>query len=204
MLKDLLKISLLSFLLVFTACQKDGSSSSESSIFTSDDTDKAVQLVDEANAELKKVKQIYIDNQGKIQDLGEAIDAMEIEKVKSIADDMVFQINNGLNFGGSAVKKIQEAKDLNISPAFRQYLTMKADALRQQLEAFELRRQAAQVLRDGFGGKDPQAITLAISTLKEKETDFKKLMEEGRALSQQANEYAEVKDREKKSQSKKQ
>jgi hypothetical protein len=203
MWKDLLKILLLTFLVFISSCQKTGSSSSGGLSILGDDTKQAVDFVNDANNDLKKVKQIYIENQGKVDDLKSAINDKQVDKVKSIADDLVDQINQGLVFGTSAVEKIDKARRLNISDAFKQYLTMKSEALTKQLDAFELRRQTAQVFRDGFGGKDPQAIEKAVANLKDKESSFKQLMEDGRALSQEANEYATAKQREKDKQEKK-
>ena len=191
MLKVLITILLFSILLVSFACQKSGSSSSSgSSSFLGDDTAEAVKFIDQANGDLREIKKIYIANQDKIDELSSAMNDKEAEKVKTIADALVTEINKGLILGGSAIEKIEKAKNLDVNSTFKEYLSMKSESLRLQLEAFGFRLEAAQVLRDGFGGKDLQAIDKAKVILTEKETEFKKLMEEGRSKSQEANEFA--------------
>jgi len=177
-------LSLLIFL--FSACQKNGSSSS-GGLLSSDDTDEAVSLITEANGDLKKIKAIYKANQGRVEELQAAMSNKEIDTVKKIADDLVFQINDGISLGENAVSKIEKAEALNTNDSFKEYLALKKESLRKQLEAFEFRRQSAQLLRDAFGGKNPQEIEKVKAVFREKEGSFQKLMEEGREQSQEAN-----------------
>ncbi len=184
-----LNLLLICLLLSATACKKLGESSSGGSIL-GDDTEEAVKIVDDANNDLREIKKIYILNQGKGDEISAAINDKDIAKVKSIADDLVTEINGGIVLGEKAVSKIEEARSKNINSSFKQYLAMKSEALRMQLKAFGFRLEAAQVLRDGFGKADKSQISTVIAEFKLKDTNFKQLMEEGRNLSQQANVYA--------------
>lgn len=176
--------------LLFSACQKKSSESGGFDILSTDDTKEAVDLINDANSDLKKIKAIYKDNMGKTVELKAAMSNKENEKVKEIAGNLVTEIDNGVTLGESAYQKIEKAKGLNINDTYKEYLDMKSEALRKQLEAFEYRRKSAILLRDSFGGKEQKEIEGIKIKFKELDDNFQKLMEEGRTLSEDANELA--------------
>lgn len=176
--------------LLFSACQKKSSESGGFNILSTDDTKEAVDLINDANSDLKKIKAIYKDNMGKTVELKAAMSNKENEKVKEIAGNLVTEIDNGVTLGESAYQKIEKAKELNINETYKQYLDMKSEALRKQLEAFEYRRKSAILLRDSFGGKEQKDLEVTKLKFKELDDNFQKLMEEGRTLSEDANELA--------------
>lgn len=184
-------ISLLALSLSFSACvgKNNSSDSSGLGVFSSDDTEKAIQVVTEANDELKKIKAIYKENEGSVEEVQSAMAAKDNAKVKSIADNLVFRINDGITLGENAISKLEEAEKLNINDTFRQYLELKRSSLRKQVDAFEYRRQAAELLSKGFSGNDPKQIDGIKLVFKEKETDFQKVWQEGRDDSQEANDF---------------
>jgi hypothetical protein len=179
----------LSFLIPACGGKNNSSDSSGLSVFSSDDTDKAIQVVTEANDELKKIKAIYKENEGSVDEVQAAMAAKDNAKVKSIADNLVFRINDGITLGENAISKLEEAEKLNINDTFRQYLELKRSSLRKQVDAFEYRRQAAELLSKGFSGNDPKQIDGIKLVFKEKETDFQKVWQEGRDESQEANDF---------------
>ena len=189
MFKDLLKISLIVFLLMSFACQKSGNSSGGLSIL-GDDTAEAVKLVADANEDLKQVKAIYKDNKDKISELQAAIAKKDIANVKKISDNLVKEIARGVKFGENATKKIEEAQALNINPVYKEYLEKKQQALEKQIGAFEYRGDAAKILSEGFGGTDKAQTDRVIAEFKEKEEKFQRLWKEGLELSQDANDFA--------------
>lgn len=176
--------------LLFSACQKKSSESGGFDILSTDDTKEAVDLINDANSDLKKIKAIYKDNMGKTVELKAAMSNKENEKVKEIAGNLVTEIDNGVTLGESAYQKIEKARGLNINDTYKEYLDMKSEALRKQLEAFEYRRKSAILLRDSFGGKEQKEIEGIKIKFKELDDNFQKLMEEGRTLSEDANELA--------------
>ena len=184
-------ICLLALSLLIPACggKNNSSDSSGLSVFSSDDTDKAIQVVTEANDELKKIKAIYKENEGSVDEVQAAMAAKDNAKVKSIADNLVFRINDGITLGENAISKLEEAEKLNINDTFRQYLELKRSSLRKQIDAFEYRRQAAELLSKGFSGNDPKQADGIKLVFKEKETDFQKVWQEGRDESQEANDF---------------
>jgi hypothetical protein len=178
-------------LLALTACRSSSDPQQDGfKIFSSDETQEAAKIIDDANNDLKNVKTIYRANQNRVEDLTQAITTKDIEKVKEIADDLVLQINDGINSAKIAVEKIEKAERMNINESYKAYLTLKRESLGKQIEAFELRRQVAKQLSESFGKKDPKEMETIQIIFREKEESFKKLMEEGKELSKQADQVA--------------
>lgn len=161
-----------------------------------DETDKAAALVQEANAELQKIKVIYNENEGdgqqagKREQLKKALEANDAAAVKKIADDVVYLINDGFDHGRAAVDKIADAQDLKINDDYREYLRLKEEALRKEMEAFEEYRQAARTLRDNYDPKNAQVRDKVKEEFKSRSENYARIMEKARDLSSQANEIA--------------
>ena len=175
---------------LFAACKKTDSSDDFETSFFSDDTTAAAELVTQANEDLNKIKLMYKKNEDQLEELQSAMKSNDIEKVKKITDDLVYVINDGMALGESAVEKLEKAEAMNINPEFKEYLDLKTQGLRKQLEAFEERRQAARLLRDVFGANDPAMIEKSKHGFKEKEDHFQKIMEEAREIGKKANDLA--------------
>lgn len=196
MKKSFLLLLVFCLLAFFSACRASRSSSTSTpdsddggiQIFgNSDQTQEAADLVYAANEDLNKVKKIYKENEHGVQDLTEAINQKDVEKVKQIADDLVYKINDGMNIGTEAVAKIEKAQELKINETFKEYLSLKELALQKQLDAFEFRRQAGIKIRDAYGEKDKLKIDLAKADLVEKEKNFKLYMDQAKEMSMRAN-----------------
>lgn len=185
-------IVLILFCITFSACKKDETNSDSSDVldFSSDDTDKAVALIQEANDELKRIKILYNENESDLKGLREAMKNQDFAKTKQIANDLVYVINDGFIFADSAKSKIDEAQALNINPQFKDYLGLKEDSLDLQVEAFKNLHEAARILRDGAGSQNKEEIEAAKLVFKEKDDNFKKKMEEAKQKSLQADELA--------------
>ena len=168
-----------------------GNSSKSSDILSfSDDTTAAAQLVVEANEDLNKIKIIYKDNETKREELKDAIKNNDIDKVKKISDDLVYLINDGTALGKSAIDKISQARDMNISADFKEYLRLKEESLQKQLDAFENYRQAAISLRDGYDPKDEKQREAVKSKFDLYIENFNKTMQSAEEYSKQANDLA--------------
>lgn len=177
-------------LFVFSACGKKDASEGFDILSFSDDTTDAAKLVEEANQDLNKIKILYKKNEVQLDELKAAMSGKDIETVKKITDDLVYVLNDGMSLGESAVEKIGKAQQKNIDADFKDYLSLKEESLRKQLEAFEHRRQAARLLRDSFGTADLKKYEEAIARFKEKEENFIKTMEESKVISKKANDLA--------------
>ncbi|MCY7345178.1 MAG: hypothetical protein LH614_03075 [Pyrinomonadaceae bacterium] len=180
----------LTFLFIFSACKKSDNSDDFDTLFFSDDTTAAAELVADANEDLNKIKIMYKRNEVQLEELKAAMGDRDIEKVKKIADELVYVINDGMALGEKAVEKINRAEQMNINADFKEYLSLKEESLQKQLEAFENRRQAALLLRDVFGTANPAAIEKAKLGFKEKEEKFMKTLETSREINKKANELA--------------
>ncbi len=176
---------LLLFSLLFTFSCKKGDDSSILSL--TNDTDEAVKLIDSANKDLQEIKKLYKANESRVEDLKQAMKDEKIEEVKKIANDAVYAINNGMGLGIKAVEKIDEAKNLDINDDFREYLDLKENSLRKLMEAFELRRQIALALRDGYDPKNIKQRDIVKAEFQEKDELFKKLQKEAQKDSRKAN-----------------
>lgn len=187
-----LKILCVALICVFvaSACKKNADGEDYDVLSFSDDTTAAAELVEQANADLNKIKVMYKKNESQLQELQAAMSGKDIETVKKITDDLVYVLNDGMALGESAVEKINKAQQMNINADFKDYLSYKEESLQKQLEAFEHRRQAARLLRDSFGAADAAAIERAKAGFKEKEENFMKAMEEAKAISKKANDLA--------------
>lgn len=180
-------------ILLFSACQKSGGGANSSSLDVfglTDETAAAGDIVEEANGDLKKIRKMYAENQSKVEDLKAAMNEKRVEDVKKIADELVLVINDGFTLGESAIAKIEKAEAMNINTKYKEYLLLKRTSLRKQLDAFEFRRQFAQLLRDGFGTKDKFEIGRVKLEFQDREENFQSYMEQARELSAKANEVA--------------
>ena len=178
---------------VFMAsCKSSGTSGGFDILGPADETAEAAKIVAEANEDLTRIKVLYKENEGKREDLKKAMEANDAEKAKKIADDVVYLINDGMAFGESAVDKIQKAQEMQINDDYREYLRLKEDALKRQLEAFENYRQAARTLRTKYDPKNAAMREAVKEEFKTRNENYRKMMEEARDFSNRANELAKA------------
>lgn len=159
-----------------------------------DETADAAALVQEANEELQKIKEIYDKNEGdgekpgkRIQ-LKQALEANDAAQVRQVADDVVYIIGDGMGFAKSAIEKIQQAQDMEINDDYKEYLRLKEMALSKQVEAFENYRQAARSLRDNYDPKNEALRAKVKLEFDDRSDKYRELMEKARDYSSQANE----------------
>jgi hypothetical protein len=190
MRKNSIIILFLGFSLMFAACSKKNNPSQTGGIFTLDETADAGNTVREANDQLKQIKQRFKDNEPRLQELQTALKEKNSEKVRSISDQLVTEINAGTEVGEDAINKLRAAQEKNINEDYREYLSLKIMALEKYVEAFEERRKAAILLRDGYDPKNAAIRDQVIGAFKEREEKFKEIMEEARKSSEEANQLA--------------
>ena len=171
------------------SCRSSGRTDSPS-IFSSDQTAEAAQVVASANEDLTKIKVLYKDNEGKREDLKKAMETDNAEQVKKIADDVVYLINDGFDNAKNAIDKIEQAQEMQINDDYREYLRLKEESLKREMEAFESYRQAARTLRDNYDPKNAAMRERVKEDFKNRVENYRKLMEEARDYSNRANEIA--------------
>lgn len=174
--------------LAFSSCRRSGGGISI--LNPLDETAEAALIVDDANKDLTKIKVLYQQNEGKREDLKAAMEKNDAETAKKIADEVLYLINDGTAYGKSAVEKIQKAQEMQINDDYREYLRLKEEALKRQLEAFENYRQAARILRDSYDPKDAKMREKVKEEFKTRSENYRKLMEDARDYSSRANELA--------------
>ena len=176
--------------LLLSACGQGKISESSDILNFSDATTDAAQFVADANEDLNKIKVIYKDNEAKRAELTEAIKGKNVEKVKETSNDLIDLINGGMVLGKSAVEKISKAREMNINPDFKEYLRLKEESLRKQMEAFDNYREAAGFLRDRFDPKDEKQYEAVKIKFEEKQMNVNKIMESAQQYSKEANDLA--------------
>jgi len=155
-----------------------------------DETLDASKIIEQANADLTKIKLLYKQNEGKREELKKAMEADDQATVKKIADDVVYAINDGAAFGQGAVEKIRQAQEMNVNADYKEYLRLKEEALIKQLEAFENYRQAARMLRDNYDPKNKTLREKVKLEFKTRSENYQHIMETARDYSTRANELA--------------
>ncbi len=186
-----LLLCLTAFVLVLTAsCKKSGTSDGLNILGPSDETAAAGELVAEANKELTKIKVLYKQNEGKREEIKKAMAADDAAEVRKIADDVVYLINDGADFGKAAVDKIQQAQEMSINDDYKEYLRLKEEALKHQLEAFDNYREAARALRDNYDPKNSGLREKVKTEFDQRSENYREIMEKARDFSNRANELA--------------
>lgn len=172
------------------SCSKNGQTETSDLLNFSDETTNAAQLVADANEDLNKIKVLYKKNEDKRDELIAAMKGSDTENVRKIADELVYIINDGMALGESAIGKIEKAQEMNINSDFNEYLRLKVESLRKQMDAFENYRQAARFLRDGYDPKDDKRRAEVKLEFAKRDENFQKTMEVARDYGKQANELA--------------
>ena len=147
-------------------------------------------MVASANEDLTKIKVLYKDNEGKREELKKSMEADDAANVRKIADDVVYLINDGFDDAQSALDKIARAQEMNVNDDYREYLRLKEQSLKRELDAFENYRQAARTLRDNYDPKNAAMRDKVKEDFKNRVENYRKLMEEARDYSNRANEIA--------------
>jgi len=177
------------------ACGNNNSSSTTSgggsSILSFDETKEAGDIVKESNEILKQIKKRFKDNEPKLEALQNAMKEKNSEKVKTISEELITEINLGTEAGEEAINKLRIAQDKNINQDYKDYLLLKIQALDKYIEAFEERRKAAILLKEGYDPKNAAQRQQVVAAFKEREDKFKEIMEEARKSSEQANQLAQ-------------
>lgn len=186
-----IKLFIIAFCVAFVAaaggCRSSGTGGG-GLLGTGDETAAAGEVVQEANAELQKIKVLYKENENKREEIRKALEADDAETVRKLSNEVVLLINEGTEYGETAVEKIQKAQEMQINDEYREYLRLKEDSLKRQLAAFEEYRKAAQVLRNNYDPKNSAQRDKVKAEFTQRSENYRKTMEEARDYSNRANE----------------
>lgn len=181
---------ILAALIGAASCKRSGTSSSIDILGPTDETAEAAKIVADANEDLTKIKVLYKNNEGKREELKKALEANDADKVRKISDDVVYLINDGADNGKAAVDKIEKAQEMQINDDYREYLRLKEESLKKEMDAFEEYRQAARLLRDSYDPKNVAVRDKVKDEFKNRSENYRTIMESARDYSNQANDLA--------------
>lgn len=151
--------------------------------------DEANKLVAGAKEDLREVSRIDDESDDKVRDLDKAEKANDAAGVRTALDELIKDIDNGLKAGESAADKIEKASKLDVDATYKEYLSLKAQAFRKQIEAFKSLREAAVIERDNFGkGGDEE--DKAKKDFRAKYDNYKKLIAEAKELHRKADDIS--------------
>jgi hypothetical protein len=102
----------------------------------------------------------------------------------------VYLINDGFDNAKSAIDKIEKAQEMDINDDYREYLRLKEESLKRELEAFENYRQAARTLRDNYDPRNAAQRDKVKTDFATRVENYRKTMEEARDYSSRANDLA--------------
>jgi hypothetical protein len=151
---------------------------------------EANKLVQDANSELKSVDQIAEDAETNVDALDKADKDGNSKEVKRLLDELMKSIDEGLKHGEVAADKLDKASKMNVDDKYKEYLSLKSQSLRKQIEAFKERKEAARIMRDNYDNPDKTAMQKAKDDFKKKNANFKKLLGEAKDLSRKADDVA--------------
>jgi hypothetical protein len=172
-----------------SSCRRSGTAGGDI-LGPADETQEAAKLVGSANEDLTKIKVLYDDNENKREELKAAMEKNDAAAAKKIADDLVYLINDGAASGNDAVEKIQKAQEMQINDDYREYLRLKEESLKLELQAFEEYRQAARTLRENYDPKNGTLREKVKEEFKTRSENYRTIMEKARDYSNRANEVA--------------
>ena len=167
--------------------KKSGRTDAPTSIFSSDETADAAKIVASANEDLTKIKVLYKDNEDKREDLKKAMETDNAEQVKKIADQVVYLINDGFDSAQSAIDKIEKAQEMQVNDDYPRSLA--AYQLTDVLLVNPIRDGMNLVAKEGPLLSE-RGCALVKEDFKTRVENYRKLMEQARDYSNQANELA--------------
>lgn len=191
-LSKLLFCFALTLLLFSFSCRKTEKSDGFDILGSSDETAEAAQIVVEANVDLTKIKILYKENEGKREELKNAIKADDVKKVREISTEIFQLINEGTGSGKEAIEKIQKAQEMNINAEYKEYLRLKETSLTEQLKAFEYYHQAARSLRDNYDPDNKASREKINQEFKNHSENYRIIMEKASDYSKRANDLAKA------------
>lgn len=186
-------IYVLLILMIFAlGCNRSNSKSGGvfGSLGLTDETDQAAELVAKANEDLREIRKIQKSNEGKLDDLKDAMSSRDTPAAQKILDELITAVGDGIALGETATAKIGEATEKKTNDKFNEYLRLKEEALQKQIDAFKFRLQVAKDLRQKFGATNAEESEKAKADFVRQEDNFNKLWDAAEDLNDRANRLA--------------
>jgi hypothetical protein len=150
--------------------------------------DEANKLVNQAKDDLVEIDRIDEEASAKQSDLNKAMNDKKVDEVKRILGELVNDIDKGLEKGKDAADKVEQASKLDVDATYKEYLSIKAQAFRKEIEAWTAMREAAVIARDNYtaSGLPTDKRTEYINKVNE----YKKLRQDAKDLHKKASDIA--------------
>ncbi len=148
----------------------------------------ANKLVQSAKDDLEEIDKIDQEADEKQDELAKAEKDKNVDEVKRIIGELIKDIDRGLERGNSAADKIEKASKATADEKYKEYLALKAQAFRKEIEAWQAMREAAVIARDNYtaAGLPADKRTEYVNKVNE----FKKLRQDARDLHKKASDIA--------------
>jgi hypothetical protein len=152
--------------------------------------DEANRLNQSASEDIREIEKIVQENKGKESEVTRALNAGNAEAARHLMDDSIKAIDLGLEKAQSAEDKFNRASKLDIDPAIKEYLSLRAQSVNKAIEAFKELRLGIIAFRDATGSKDKAATEKAKNEIQRSSVRFDELISEFQKLERQADEIA--------------
>ncbi|MBD0369396.1 MAG: hypothetical protein ICV60_00975 [Pyrinomonadaceae bacterium] len=151
-------------------------------------TEEANKLVNQAKDDLEEIDKIDDEASKKQSDLNKAMNDKNVDETKRILGELVKDIDRGLEKGKDAADKVEQASKLDVDATYKEYLSVKAQAFRKEIEAWTAMREAAVIARDNYtaSGLPADKRTEYVNKVNE----FKKLRQDAKDLHKKASDIA--------------
>jgi hypothetical protein len=150
--------------------------------------DEANKLVDSAKNDLEEINKISDEADEKQNDLNKADRDRNVDEVKRILGELIEDIDKGTKLGESAADKIERASKMDVDSTYKEYLSLKAQAFRKEIDAFKALKEAANIARDSYTAQGLPADKRTEYT--NKVNEYKKLKADAKDLHKKASDIA--------------
>jgi hypothetical protein len=152
--------------------------------------DEANALNRSAGQDIAEIEKLVRENKDKEALVSRALGAGDAARARRLIDESVQAIERGMEKGASAADKLTRAAALDIDPAIKEYISLRAQSVNKALEAFRELRGGILPFRDAVGGGDKAAADKARRDFRQTIERFEQLINESGRLERQAEDIA--------------
>jgi len=152
--------------------------------------DEANSLNQSAGQDIGEIEKIVRENKDKETLITRALNAGDAPQTRRLIDEAVQAIDRGMERGASAADKLARAAALDIDPAIKEYLRLRAESVNKALEAFRELRRGVLAFRESIGGADKRATDRVRGDFRQTSERFEQLINESGRLERRADDIA--------------
>lgn len=152
--------------------------------------DEANRLNQSASTDINEIEKLAQENKDKESQITAALNANNFDKAKSLMDETINAIDQGLAHAQSAADKLDKASKLDLDRAIKDYLSYRAQSVTKATEAFKELRRGITAYRDTLGSTDKAVTDQAQNDLQQSSAKFEDLFNESKRLQSKADDIA--------------